>query len=338
MSTQRKYLKNHPQENIISGNINSLDNRSAMGLSADYEDLRFSNISDEISNLEKMKAEALVTIIEEPSQPIEQRYAAGQLLALIGDPRITPLAPTMITVPKATICIGLEPDRVKEVVTEYETVGVLAEWIRKETPRFNTTVEAFKLAKYPITNCEYRQFLLDNPASEIPSSWNFGRYPQAYSNHPVYTISEFTAEAYCQWLSEKTGRHFRLPNEVEWEYAASGPLGLQFPWGETYRDDHANTAEFGLFDSTPVGLFPNGYSPFGVADLAGNIEEYTADDYWAYPGGQFVIDDLVIQQQRYRIARGGSFTRFSDLARCQRRHGRYNKAIYVMGFRVAESI
>lgn len=337
MSTQ---LKIDDQENtaIISGNINTLDSRTAMGLPCDYEDLRFSEIGLYYSRLPLNQPNALVNIMRDIARPIEERYAAGQLLGITGDPRILTFTPNMIDIPAASVDIGLEPDQVDDIVKKYRSVGVLEEWIRKETPRFTATIKHFRLAKYPITHQEYRDFLLDNPCSEIPTSWKFGRYPTALSNHPVHTISEFTAEAYCQWLSEKTGRYFRLPTEIEWEYSAAGPSGHEFPWGNQYHENHANTAEFGLFDTTPVGLFSEGNSYFGVSDLAGNIEEYTADDYWAYPGGQFVMDDLVKQQHSYRIARGGSFTRFSDLARCRRRHGRYDKDIYVMGFRIAESV
>ncbi|MBF3728094.1 SUMF1/EgtB/PvdO family nonheme iron enzyme, partial [Burkholderia pseudomallei] len=65
--------------------------------------------------------------------------------------------------------------------------------------------------------------------------------------------------------------------------------------------------------------------------------EYVADDYRPYPGGEAIADDLAVTQGGYRIARGGSFTRFGDLARCARRHGRYQRDIYAMGFRLVES-
>jgi formylglycine-generating enzyme required for sulfatase activity len=72
--------------------------------------------------------------------------------------------------------------------------------------------------------------------------------------------------------------------------------------------------------------------------MAGNVEEYVADDYAPYPGAARVEDDLSRARGRYRVARGGGFTRYRDLARCKRRHGRFPKAIYVMGFRLAETL
>ena len=73
--------------------------------------------------------------------------------------------------------------------------------------------------------------------------------------------------------------------------------------------------------------------------MAGNVEEYVSDDYAAYPGGEFVTDHLVQIHGRYRVARGGSFARYRDLARTRRRHGHNPRSVtYAMGFRLAESI
>ncbi|MFN2497323.1 MAG: SUMF1/EgtB/PvdO family nonheme iron enzyme, partial [Pseudonocardiaceae bacterium] len=68
------------------------------------------------------------------------------------------------------------------------------------------------------------------------------------------------------------------------------------------------------------------------------VEEYTAEDYRPYPGGEHVIDDLTTRGGSYRVTRGGSFTRYGDVARCARRHGWYPRAIYAVGFRLAESV
>ena len=128
-----------------------------------------------------------------------------------------------------------------------------------------------------------------------------------------------------------------MPTEAEWEYAAAGPSGYEFPWGNEFVADNANTAETGLFQSTPVGIFSRGDSPFGISDMAGNVEEYVAGNYAAYPGGEFIADHLVEIHGTYRIARGGSFARFRDLARTRRRHGHNPRsATYAMGFRLAE--
>ncbi len=111
-----------------------------------------------------------------------------------------------------------------------------------------------------------------------------------------------------------------------------------YPWGDRFEADRANTVESGILATTPVGVFPGGRSPCGALDMAGNVEEYVADDYAAYPGGVHVGDDLHAEEGAYRVARGGSFARYRDLARCQRRHGWYWRPVYVMGVRLAETI
>ena len=102
--------------------------------------------------------------------------------------------------------------------------------------------------------------------------------------------------------------------------------------------DRGNTVEAGPLDTTPIGIYPAGSSPFGVQDMAGNIEEFVANDYHPYPRGVPVEDDLSRAHGSYRVARGGSFTRFGDLARCSRRHGFYGRAYYAIGFRLAETV
>jgi formylglycine-generating enzyme required for sulfatase activity len=89
--------------------------------------------------------------------------------------------------------------------------------------------------------------------------------------------------------------------------------------------------------SNRVERYPNGASEFGIFDLAGNVEEWTADLYAPYPGGVFIHDDLSrCNGSLYRVLRGGSFARGGDLARCARRHGPFPAAVFrYRGFRIA---
>lgn len=320
------------------GQLNELSDRVAMGLPDGYVALRHEQLFDSFRSILSLTPEALCTLCEDESRSLEERLAAGNLLALIGDPRINPLAPSMAAIPGGVATLGTAPQDVDDIVERYKDTGIIAEWIRKECPMFEVRLSPYAIGQYPVTNLEYWHFVRDNPSAELPTSWAFGRYPAEKANHPVHTVTEEAAEAYCRWLSDKTGRSFRLPTEFEWEYAASGPQRWEFPWGDTFQEDHANTVETGLLVSTPVGIFPHGRSPFGLFDMAGNVEEYVACDYRPYPNGEDVEDDLVHSLGTYRIARGGSFTRLRDLARCRRRHGRYPRDIYVIGFRLAEDV
>ncbi|MDF1796038.1 MAG: SUMF1/EgtB/PvdO family nonheme iron enzyme [Coxiellaceae bacterium] len=317
--------------------INELSDRQAMQLPAHCQPSILQDLEPFYAAYRQYPAGQLITITESKQHTIQQRYCAGQLLGLLGDPRLDTYNPTQILIPAGTAQIGTDANKIPGLVKQFSHLHLQADWFLKESPPFRVTVNAFKINKYPVTNQEYYHFLQDTHYTELPSIWPFGVYPHAYSNHPVHSISAAAADAYANWLAKKTQRHFRLPSEIEWEYAARGTHYHEYPWGTDYQEDHANTVEQQLFQSTPVGMFPKGASQQGVMDMAGNVEEYVACDYRPYPGGEWVADDLTKHSSSYRIARGGSYTRHHDLARCARRHGQYSKSIYVMGVRLVEA-
>ncbi|MBI6575413.1 SUMF1/EgtB/PvdO family nonheme iron enzyme [Pseudomonas viridiflava] len=282
-------------------------------------------------------AERLVERVQDPESPLAVRLAAGRLLAVTIDPRIDVLNPSMIDIAGGDVSIGLPAERLDAVMDELQGLGIDRSWIEKEIPRHAVTLKPYRIAEFPVTNLEYKAFLEDAQEPRIPENWSFGQFPAERANHPVFGVTVDDVQAYIDWLNARTQRHFRLPTEAEWEYAAAGPQNLAFPWGERFLPDHCNTAEQGLFGSSPIGAFAKGASPFGCMDMAGNVEEYVADDYAPYPGGRPVEDDLMTVVGNHRVARGGSFTRFRDLARNCRRHGKYPRDIYVMGFRLAET-
>ncbi len=321
----------------MSTEINSMSPREAMRLTPHFQPSQVEDLGAVYERIRKLSTDEILRLIADKTVPLEQRYVAGQLLALIGDPRINPLSPEMLNIPENEILIGIAAEQVKTVIQDYADEEVKPEWIEKEVPQFKLRIPAFRIAKYLVTQYEYKIFLKDTQYTELPNAWEFGIYPPAKANHPVYSLKDSAAIAYTEWLSQKTGRHFRLPTEFEWEYAASGLAHSQFPWGDEDQLDMANTLEAGFYASTPVGIFLEGASSFGVLDMAGNVEEYVQDFYAPYPRGQWVKDDLSTVG-RYRITRGGSFSRHRDLARTTRRHGYYDHPIYVFGFRLAETI
>lgn len=318
--------------------INGLDDRAAMGLPDTCVGPDPMAVNEECERLAQASQQTLALLAEAREQPFVSRYAAGLLLGLRGDPRIDTFDPPMCEIPAGRYVLGLDEAGIDAVVDEFADYGVLHEWIAKETPAYVKDLRAFRLGRYPVTHLEYHHFLRDTGHPGIPSAWPFGTLPPGIGNHPVHTVAPEDADAYAAWLSRRTGRRFRLPTEAEWEAAAAGAARLEYPWGDGFLPDHANTVESGILAATPIGIFPAGASPFGCLDMAGNVEEYVADDYHAYGEGHYIRDDLHPENGSYRVARGGSFTRYRDLARCRRRHGWYRKPIYVMGFRLAEDI
>ncbi|MDO5567018.1 MAG: formylglycine-generating enzyme family protein, partial [Planctomycetia bacterium] len=94
-------------------------------------------------------------------------------------------------------------------------------------------MSAYCLAKYPVTNSEYKKFLDETNKFDPPQYWKNGTWPEGKEKHPVLDVSYDEAQAYCQWLESKNSKwHFRLPTEAEWENAAMGPSKNIFPWGD----------------------------------------------------------------------------------------------------------
>jgi len=107
-------------------------------------------------------------------------------------------------------------------------------------------------------------------------AWVKGKPPRGREDHPVVLVSQADALAYAAWLTHTTGRLRRLPGETEWEKAVRGTGGRYFPWGNEFDPNRLNSHDAGAFDTTPVGSYPAGASPFGLLDAAGQMFEWTA--------------------------------------------------------------
>lgn len=138
-------------------------------------------------------------------------------------------------------------------------------------------------------------------------------------NQPVVGITWYEAEAYCSWLSDVAGGNYRLPTEIEWEVAARGESCPVYPWGDSFDHRLANTIEGGVPTTTPVGLYADGASPFGLFDLAGNSWEWTGSPHRQYPAR--LGDRISIQPGERRAVRGGCWYSNKRYARCSYRSG-----------------
>src|SRR5262249_25725855 len=123
----------------------------------------------------------------------------------------------------------------------------------------SVTVPAFAIAKYPVTVAEYAQAIKADALREPPGWEKQVQRP----DHPVVMVSWRSALAYVAWLREVTGKIWRLATEEEWEKAARGTDGRIYPWGNQWDRTRANTLDGGPGDTTPVGAYPSGASPYG---------------------------------------------------------------------------
>lgn len=128
-------------------------------------------------------------------------------------------------------------------------------------------------------------------------------FPAGKADHPVTFVSWHDAKAYCAWAGK------RLPTDEEWEKAARGTDGRMFPWGNQFDINKVNSpVRWGQLkvegDTTPVGAFPEGASPYGLHDVSGNVWEWTDSWYRAYPGNKKPSENY---GEQYKTLKGGSW-------------------------------
>jgi len=205
-----------------------------------------------------------------------------------------------------------------------------------EKPKHRVTfAEPFAIGIYEVTIREWDACLREGGCSFSPKA-------EGDDNLPVTNLSWDDAQQYVAWLSNKTGKEYRLPTEAEWEYAASGGTRSTFWWGNEVGKANANCRDCGSSwdgqSTAPVGSFaPN---PFGLYDVHGNLWEWTTDcvnrSYEGAPadGSAWLRGNCIA-----RVLRGGSWNLNSDYMRTTRRH-HYDRDVryYLHGFRVVRSL
>jgi formylglycine-generating enzyme required for sulfatase activity len=228
----------------------------------------------------------LYVIANYQQHPAKERVSAGNALAYLGDPR--------------------DFDELVEIPAGEFLYGENKETRKIEKP--------FRIGKYPVTNAQYKKFA-HATKREVPEHWDkkTRMYSARKANHPVVNVSWDDAQAYCEWLSKTTGKQFRLPLEEEWERAARYTDGREYPWGDEFDTEKANTSESGLGDTSPVGVYPNGASQDGALDMVGNVWEWTASEW---------------ENESARVLRGGSWFNPLNDARCTVRFDSFEVIFY----------
>jgi formylglycine-generating enzyme required for sulfatase activity len=203
-----------------------------------------------------------------------------------------------------------------------------------EKPLHKLFLDAFKIARVPITNMQYR-FFVEATGYKTPRHWLDVKIPRGEESHPVVNVGWDDVLKYCEWLSTVTGKIIMLPSEAEWEKTARGARDQRaYPWGNYWDPTKCNADELVLGNTTPVGIFPEGASPFNGLDMAGNVWEWTRsawgiwndqkskfDFLFKYPyDPQDGRESLENKVGIARVVRGGSFFGNREDARCASRN------------------
>ena len=213
----------------------------------------------------------------------------------------------------------------------------------EEQPQHRLYLPDYYLAKTPVTNGQYRAFVAAT-GREAPEGWTNRAPPRGEEDHPVVNVSWYDARDYCQWLSEVTGRGYALPSEAEWEKGARGTDGRIYPWGNQWDATRCNSKESGLGKTTSVHAYPQGASPHGVLDMAGNVWEWTRS-LWGKSGERPDYrypyrptdgrENLDAGREVPRVLRGGAFLDSRRRVRCAYRYRYFpHDSSWDLGFRV----
>jgi hypothetical protein len=269
--------------------------------------------------------EVLIARLNEDELSHQDRLLIGQKLAEFGDQRPG---------------VG-----VKDGVPDIVWIDIPGGSIKPEDVDHMFEVRPFRMAKYLVTNSQFETFLnaengyrneewwkdIEQREEAVKPSWQ-------ETNAPREKVSWYEAVAFCRWLSAKFRTHIRLPTEWEWQQAATGgDLQRAYPWRGGWDESRCNSTESRLNRTTAVGMYPQGATPQGVMDMAGNVWEWCLNDH-EHPERPEAV--RIVNKFGRRAVRGGSWSDFAVYLHVSRRRwdGAVNKNNHSLGFRLVQEI
>jgi formylglycine-generating enzyme required for sulfatase activity len=225
-----------------------------------------------------------------------------------------------------------------------------------DNPPRKLTLPRFQISRYPVTYAQFQAFIDAPDGFHDPRWWDgLAASPshksapreQAFKfwNHPREMVSWYDAIAFCRWLSYKLGGKWglhevdewlvRLPTEFEWEKAARGTDGREYPYEGGFDRNKGNSRETGIGQTSAVGIFPEGKSPYGLLDMSGNVWEWCLSAY-KDPKLNLVYESL--RNADSRVLRGGSWLNSQvNLRAANRLYDTPDNGNFFIGFRCARS-
>ncbi len=288
--------------------------------------------------------------------PGSRKWALA-LGVLLGGAALAAPPPGMVLIPAGPFVMG--SDR-RPAPDQSVGVGTVKPLFLDEHPRHTVELPAYYLDRYEVTNAQYARFVAAT-GRPPPPHWaqdgyllalrrdqlrrldlerlrrlvayvfredvdtrrlgreellgRIERHLARMDREPVTEVTWREARDYCAWAGK------RLPTEAEWEKAARGPHGQEFPWGDRWLAHASNTGEESWPDGVaPVGSYEKDRSPYGVYDLAGNVSEWVQDWYRPYPGSDYRSEAF---GRRYKVIRGAAWGREGHYALHEFQRGAY---------------
>jgi formylglycine-generating enzyme required for sulfatase activity len=229
----------------------------------------------------------------------------------------------LVWVPPGPFLMGTWDEDIPHLIKRF---GGKHDWYERETPIHKVTLPGYWIGRYPVTVAQFRAFVQASgyqPMEELCL--------QEPDDHPVVYVTWYDAWAFCRWSSERTGISVRLPSEAEWEKAARGTGRRIFPWGNAPPDERLSNFDGKIGHVTPIGQYsPRDNSPYGCADMAGNVWEWTQSAWgrdWNKPEFGYPYtpldgrENLRVSDDMRRVLRGGAHYSHAWFLRCAYRGG-----------------
>ncbi len=199
-----------------------------------------------------------------------------------------------------------------------------------EKPQHMVSLDSFWMDRTEITNALYAGCVAAGACTAPAHSSRYG--DPKYTNHPILGSAWTQAQSYCTWAAR------RLPTEAEWEKAARGTDGRIYPWGNTPPENNFLNFDQQVDDTSPVGVYPQGASPYGALDMAGNVWEWVADwydpIYYSHSPASNPSGGI---ESNLRVLRGGDRDSISKNVRVTERFWAFPGRNDTDGFRCAQS-